>query len=519
MIDYIVNSSKPFPSWIKNHRVFKSLKKIEKVFPQIGLPNFTETITIYPSETIKAHGRAIVANVLVDLTYRAADLKASLLVELSKSGRERNEKCNLIQSSINLLNAFRDSISGQELTAMVDGKCVISAPSDVFNGSSTPLFKKGEAFFKVLAKANQQINDADPRYKLNFESTDAYKQFSALNLPGKAYQMTFSSIGLDGAWDIATASMRGITSCQTWNAGQARGLIGSISSKYVGVVYISGTTDYPPYGKQMIFRSLVRLIINRTTGQPALFMDTVYPTYNTDMFAVVKEKLEGKTGLKLLHCNNANERAIAMRDYHVLNELTRSYLREGEYSYMDSVIPIEARKTPILFLTENIRLSNRRAHFTAKLESLIDKKRASYDKNIKELQAYLAAGEKDKSKKPELIPAFQDLKKGQHAFQNTLNFFVHCAGPHSTTNKPTTYFLLEIFKAIGNTDESFASDRDCDIWLLRNLINGYKDVKAKSWAELQNGSWMKSFPSSAKRFHETILLDLKKELLLACKGK
>ena len=49
-IDYIINSKRIYPDWIKTHQVFKNLNSIEKVFPRIGLLNFKEPCEIMNSE-------------------------------------------------------------------------------------------------------------------------------------------------------------------------------------------------------------------------------------------------------------------------------------------------------------------------------------------------------------------------------------------------------------------------------------------------------------------------------------
>jgi hypothetical protein len=511
-INYIINSTKPFPAWIKEHRVFKNLSRIDKVFPHIGLPNFTEDITVYSAESAKSIARQLVYLMLSILNEMVFSLKTLLAKEMLDSGKERNEKCNAIQSAINIISMLTYSLSGKELCSVVENKVVMSIPTDIFSGaSSSPVFKKGEAFLKVLNKINLVLAEIKPdnSLKVNYENDYYYKEFSKLNIPNKAYKLTFSSSGEEGAWDIATASMRGIISCQAWTAAQSRGLIGSISSKYVGVVFVSGTQDFHPYGKQMIFRSMVRLVVNRATGTPALYMDTMYPAYNADIMSAIRKTLNDRSGLVVYSASFAEEKNMVTRDYYLLDEVSRSFLREGEFSYMDSPLHIEKRRNPILFSKENKKLLERRGFFLSKLEKVISDKRAAYTKNLKELS---------EGKKPEIAPAFNDLKKGQYAFQNTLNFFAHCDRPHSTTNKPTSFFLLEIFKAIGNTDQPFETNKDCDIWILKNLVNNLEEIKEKSWKNLQSGSWMKAFPAASKRFHETLITDLKKELLIACKG-
>jgi hypothetical protein len=60
-------------------------------------------------------------------------------------------------------------------------------------------------------------------------------------------------------WDIATMSMRGISSCQAWGKRQSPCLIGSIVDPNMGIVYLTDGVRHKNYGPRMIARAVVRL--------------------------------------------------------------------------------------------------------------------------------------------------------------------------------------------------------------------------------------------------------------------
>lgn len=518
-IDYITNSNKPYPLWIKEHKVFKNLPKIEKIFSQIGLSNFTQGIKVASLAQAKTQATYLVNDIDSYVNEKISNLRLELNSYQSVSGRDRNEKCHKIQYTTNVLLSIQLLLLRRDLITVVDGTVVISLPADLFDGTSTtPLFKKGESFFKILNKINLLLGEIKETYKITYETCASFKDFSRLNLPNKEYMMTFSSTGEDGAWDIATSSMRGITSCQTWTAPQSRGLIGSITSKYVGIVYVSGTVDYQPYGKQMIFRSIVRLIINKTTGSPALYLDAVYPAYNPDMFAPVKAVLEQRSGLKVYSYNIADEKADVLRSFNILSEPSRDFLKEGEFSYMDTPILLLNKKNSLLArkLDEH-SFHNRKDIYINKITQTIADKKAEYALYVDSLSKFVASGEKDESKKPKVNPLFKDDKKGKNSYQNIINFFDHCGRRHSTSHTPVQFFADTIFSKVNNTERTFSSHKECDLWMLRQLVNNNKIIKEKAWETIRCGSWNKSFPLTAKRFLDTVMTDLKKELLLACK--
>jgi hypothetical protein len=88
-------------------------------------------------------------------------------------------------------------------------------------------------------------------------------------------KVVFSASGKEGAWDIATMSMRGISSCQSWNATRSYQLVGSITDPCCGIIYLTNGKK-TKYGQEMMYRAVVRYIVHDKLG-PCLFMEGTYP--------------------------------------------------------------------------------------------------------------------------------------------------------------------------------------------------------------------------------------------------
>lgn len=117
----------------------------------------------------------------------------------------------------------------------------------------------------------------------------------------KNINICFSSDGQKGYWDIATMSMRGISSCMKWSktGDHCRSLVGSIVDPYAGIIYLSNNKD-TKYGKKMLARAVVRMV--SSNNKPTLFLEPVYPsTYDDGRIATIFSSfLEQKTGMKVI---------------------------------------------------------------------------------------------------------------------------------------------------------------------------------------------------------------------------
>jgi hypothetical protein len=117
-------------------------------------------------------------------------------------------------------------------------------------------------FIRNKLSPNQRIWKIFPRIGLRNSS-------AIINHKGKTYKVVFSS----HPWDIATMSMRGIRSCQSWRGGYNKCLVGSIVDPCAAIIYIEDKKSNK-YGKLMFARAVVRLV--STSNGRRLFLEPVY---------------------------------------------------------------------------------------------------------------------------------------------------------------------------------------------------------------------------------------------------
>ena len=528
-IEYIVNSSKAYPPWLKNHSVFKEMSKIDKVFPRIGLPNFKEPCDIINSAEAMAEAGKLSNKLIYLMSSAIVALYSILDIALCSKEKDRNDKCAKIQYCINTTNSVIRSLQAQKHIKIEDGKVVMKLNSDIFCGDKNPSFRKNEAVLRVCGKLWDLIKESGYDKIPKIDQLPEFKDFSRVNIPNKKYIIAFSSYGEEGAWDIGTISMRGVTSCQSWNAPQSRGLIGSISSKFVGVIYISSDQEVPGYGTKMLNRSMVRFCINKNTKKPALVIDNIYPNSNADTINAFKKVLSEKTGLDVLY---TGERPAELANYYIPDEPSRKYLRQGEFSYMDYAIPIQTHKSSfkrndpvVLGKITNTFKSN----VCNDIDNMIKAKRELYVSAKKTLEGLLkefdeakAKWEKENEGKPENERAPFDLEKPKmdadiSAFGKggVINLLNHCDKKHGA-GKAGTAFTKIILDSI-EVDYDCASPQEYHRKYLMAFLKNQSAIKEKAKVKINAGTWAKSFPKSSEKFFDMIFSQMKGYFLAGCK--
>lgn len=319
-VRHIIDNTK-YPDYIRNHGVFQKLNKIAKVFPSIGLPNCQEECDYQNIQDAKADAQNLLITDVRTALYKVIDsysCKASLR--------------DIASAIYNEITSYYSYMVIEE-----EGKINIKFYHDCgVNAEGKPFAKKGEGFFKAYNKFAEKCKEEAGINLLPLDSMPFFKNFSTNNVGGKKFKLIFSSTGEEGAWDIATISMRGISSCQSWGTSQSRGLIGSISSRYVGVIYLTSGDKYNDHGSRMNRRTLVRFAINKKTKKPALLLDRVYPADCPAARKLFKDFLTKKTNLPVLFSNDAgwNDHALPADSYWKFVAM-----QPGEFTYMDTKIP------------------------------------------------------------------------------------------------------------------------------------------------------------------------------------
>lgn len=575
-IDFVVNSSKPLPEWLKTHQVFKELKSLEKIFPKIGLRNFKQDVDIIASQEARNAATSLGSRIYEQLARVSTGLHNLHSLKLTElpSGKARNELLNKIQYAKNLIAVLYPLVGRHDYIKTVENRLVLALSQDIFSGCDVnPVFKQGEILFRVLNKFNTILNEIGYTPTINYEGMQEFKDFSRLNVPGSKYEVVFSSDGEQGAWDIATMSMRGQTwaSCQAWDRPQSRGLIGSVSSKYVGVIYVASKTEKVDVGvkdaagnfvahakvseSKILFRCVVRFAIHSTTREPALILDHMYSGYNVEVASAFKKLLGERSGLKVLVSDEGKENITT--NYFLLDEVSRTFLKQGEFAYMDSplnvradaavlkrkIIPNKIAETVKIRLSRKIEqlMQDRRDKYTkafAELEKNPDF--ATFEKEVEEWNEAKSKWEKidklklpvkmqifekprPKLKVPNDLDAFNDQKKGILASKSILNFLKSCDTNHGV-NSATELFLNPLLdRLIAEIPTNITTEGQCYRHMVFELTRAgcnNSSIKDQVWEQLkQNGqrTYMKSFPKASNRFYETIITDLRSVLVQACK--
>jgi len=346
---------KNIPRFIKEHTLFKTPVEIKKVFPGVGLPNFSDIVKIdKPFENIKKEG-GYVFNMLKKMSDNLAhsrDAAANLadkfqylsVKEERETSRTKINDLYFMSKVLGIISLYTDPYDVTVLNSAVhqtDGKVVLKLIANIPDEKEGKnIFRKDEPLFRIFNALKEKCNLLGIPFG-NLETTEQFKIFSKENMPNKEYSVVFSSEGEAGAWDIATMSMRGIKSCQRWDGEYPRCLIGSILSKYVGIIYLTSgvkSEDHPSYsnlGTKMIRRCVVRYAIDADESAPCILIDKMYPEYDKEVCAIFTKSLQSKTKLPVHY---APELGNKIRHIYTPTEKIRNEVSNREWSYQDTAL-------------------------------------------------------------------------------------------------------------------------------------------------------------------------------------
>lgn len=311
-----IKSDNRFPLFITNHPIFNEKTEIKKIFPEIGLNNFSEKIIVDNSSEIKAAADEVINymhNKVEERIYsltKYAKIKTGLvetkgpIKAFGEARKIKYKKCSFILRKFRslLAKSTKSFITVNEKT----GKITLNIQSDIIDNDKKVVFKKGEGLFRVYQKINELLRDG---HFLPLESLDtepSFKKFNSVNIPGGEARVVFSSTGIDGAWDIATMSMRGISSCQTWGQGNSNHLVGSIVDPCTAIMYLTSGSNYEGKGPKMNRRCIVRFVVNGNDNIPSLVLERMYPSHNKEVANKFISILKEKTGNKfpIINCTS-----------------------------------------------------------------------------------------------------------------------------------------------------------------------------------------------------------------------
>lgn len=301
-------ADKKFPAWITTHSVFKNFKEIRKVFPEIGLPNCEKEIEVDNVKEASTAAKNMVNSLRQTIDHRLGTIQKYSVKHADAIGPKRKKKLENINKLLTEVKNQLNKQSGKCITN-VNGKLTLNLPADVSDVEDKVAFKTGEGLFRIYGKLNDSLRGGHFLAMEKLEDIEAFKDFSAKNVPALKYKLRFSSDGAEGAWDIATMSMRGVQSCQSWGSGNHTHVVGSIVDPFTGIIYLTSGAKFNEYGSKMIRRCVVRFVVNDKKGAAAIALERMYPSMERgalDSFmAFIKERTDNKFDVIYLPENRA----------------------------------------------------------------------------------------------------------------------------------------------------------------------------------------------------------------------
>ena len=337
---------KKYPKFIKEHLIFKAYQEVDKVFPKIGLDNCK-----VDTKTVLYHydGMPAALAQVKQLKQRISNR----LISLRQCSTNYNEWLyngnanNVIHSDV--WRAARSSaiaiLASLNRDMAADPKSFIKRTKSTTKFILPKLYEHGTLSLRKgqqIVGEMRRLHDATRMTSHGYTLPDLSIRDVQASVPIPARsKIVFSSTGKNGFWDMATMSMRGITSCQHWGNDHAYGLIGSMIDPYAGVVYIE--RGKVKLGSKMLRRAVVRLVINKKSRKPALLVERVYPRTLPEeekvaTFHLFASFMKQKTKSKL-DVVYGDSTGIANRYFIPLSEPVASLPDNGDYdvvSYRDS---------------------------------------------------------------------------------------------------------------------------------------------------------------------------------------
>lgn len=388
---------KKFPKWFSSHPIFNKVKTAKKVFPSIGLPNFEEPFQMDNSGPAKDAAKHLVKVIGQKISSRIDGIE-KFVSSKPDMGNERKAKAAL---AISLLNAMKRLMEDRpKFIREENGRFTIKLPANIIlDGQDRTIYREGESLFRVYNKLNTVLADGKFAKLTKLEDLEPFKTFSTENIPNNEFKIVFSSDGVDGAWDIATMSQRGIQSCQSWDGEYRHCTIGSVIDPFVSIMYLTSGAK-----SKMIRRCIVRFVIDDKESKPYLLIDNMYPSNDTRIINRFKNLLKEKTGGKfdVEYANNMEKKSLQ----HTYMPLTviRKLLKDTdvggeETSPADHLSSIQSY--------QDIRLVDKISNKNDKVSILFDK---NYKKKINAFTNNFVGVMKNAIKSTD-IEAFSDVLK------------------------------------------------------------------------------------------------------------
>jgi hypothetical protein len=287
------------PDWFKTHPIFQEVKQAHKIFPSIGLPNFTVDSNLDNTTT-----SSLITNLCSDMNaylvqskHTFTHLVGAAPIAVPSVKAKLKSKANKVAPILKLIDQFQAQLSKPKVfISKFAARQGLYIQSDIIDPDGGFFGKEGESLFKVY---NKLVDFCQKHYNhkmFPLDSMAAFKEYSASNVNGSV-KIVFSSDGIEGAWDILTMSQRGISSCQSWNGQYKICTIGSVLDPFTAIIYLTAGTP-TEFGTKMIRRCVVRFAVDRVMKRPTIYLEYMYPGEHAPAMKAFKEAIRSKIGDK-----------------------------------------------------------------------------------------------------------------------------------------------------------------------------------------------------------------------------
>lgn len=341
--------NKKLPSFLSNNKTLKSFGKVHKVFPGIGLPNCKEDCVLDNTQFIKESARLFV-NAVSTIIYEAYPRLTNYATYFPSKRVSPEKLAKIVNTGLLVYNTWL-TVAGSAVNYLVieaDGKISIKLYRDILNPTDPPnqptvAFKTGESLFRVYNKLYTAISELKCGVRIEkLDTMPEFKIFSSNNLPSNKFQIVFSSEGAGGLWDIATMSMRGISSCQSWKGQYKQNLIGSIVDPFVGIIYLTSGQDVDGLGSKMVKRSIVRFVVNAEKKKSFIAIDRMYPSYDKNVIDLFLAFIKQRVGdLDVVYAYDYENMAQIIKQSYIPYSEGAHDIKDSNLSYRDTKIPFK----------------------------------------------------------------------------------------------------------------------------------------------------------------------------------
>jgi hypothetical protein len=245
--------NKKYPEFIRNNSHIKNCEII-KSFKDFEISDYRETCTHKCNISMETY----VKNLKSALVKYTSNWEGWSLLLSSTITLMRSSLANL---------ASKITVSSIKKNGMLVLPCEVKV-NNYYRGKLIT-YQKGDSLLDLLNRLYQDLEEFGCIY------TAKLSLYKKLLVDGANLELSWNDdlevVFSTHPWDIATMSMRGIKSCQSWGKTQSTCLIGSIIDPNMGVMYITDGKPYAKYGERMLARAVVRL-----TAPMHRFKDTQY---------------------------------------------------------------------------------------------------------------------------------------------------------------------------------------------------------------------------------------------------